>query len=891
MIKDEWKSLLSNKFMMVVVIAIMIIPTIYTTIFLGSMWDPYGNIDKLPVAIVNNDKSVVYENKTMDVGSELVNNLKENNSLDFNFVDKDVAKNGLENGTYYMVVTIPENFSENATTLMDEAPKKMELEYEINPGTNYIASKMGQTAVTKIRNNIQEKITKQYAEIIFDNIHNLGAGLTDAANGTDDIIDGVDKLKNGNKEISSNLQKLASSSLTFKEGATELQLGLGKYTDGVEAAKNGAAELQSGVHRYTNATDTVKDGVRELQSGILKYTDGVQKVNDGSKQFTTAIGNFNKVLPEFSKGISQISSKSGDLRNGVNSISSANTQVINSMNAISESIGSIVDKDSDTQKNISELKNANIQLNNAIQSLNKKIKNSNSSDITNSLENIGTNAENAGEVYKKTISQIKESSAFSKLSDSEKAEILKILQENGDDLNNNLTEIGDNTNNVASKFSSSMSEIDNGVNSLVDSSNMVLSSNMNTINKLSDGLISVKSTLDGNQQNMGIIQAMNQINNQFNNLSSSINLYTESIEQVNNKSSNIPLGINQLFLGVNKIDNALSKLSENNAELNGGVAKLYTGLNQLTSNNSQLNEGTDRLYNGLNTLTSNNGTLLSGVSKLSEGAQKISDGSDKLADGSMVLGEGLNDLYDGTVVLDKGLKDGADEVNSTKTSNDTYEMVANPVQTCENFMTNVDNNGNAMAPYMMCVGLWVACIAFCIMYPLTSYSGEMENGFKWWLSKASVLLFVTVVQAIVMVFMLKSINGLNPARLYQTILIACISSATFMAIMYFFNILMGKVGSFLMLIFMVLQLGGCAGTYPVELASPIYSFIKPLMPFTYCVHAFRAAICDGVSITNDILVCLSILLGFVLMTIVVFHFKAKKEMNEQDDLKDSLISA
>lgn len=116
MIKSEWQSFFKNKFMVVAIIAIMIIPTIYTTIFLGSMWDPYGNVDKLPVAIVNKDKSVIYEDKVMDVGNELVDNLKESNSLDFNFVDEDVAERGLENGTYYMVVTIPEDFSANATT-------------------------------------------------------------------------------------------------------------------------------------------------------------------------------------------------------------------------------------------------------------------------------------------------------------------------------------------------------------------------------------------------------------------------------------------------------------------------------------------------------------------------------------------------------------------------------------------------------------------------------------------------------------------------------------------------------------------------------------------------------------------------------------------------------
>lgn len=144
MIKSEWQSFFKNKFMVVAIIAIMIIPTIYTTIFLGSMWDPYGNVDKLPVAIVNKDKSVIYEDKVMDVGNELVDNLKESNSLDFNFVDEDVAERGLENGTYYMVVTIPEDFSANATTLMDDEPQQMALDYETNPGTNYIASKMSE---------------------------------------------------------------------------------------------------------------------------------------------------------------------------------------------------------------------------------------------------------------------------------------------------------------------------------------------------------------------------------------------------------------------------------------------------------------------------------------------------------------------------------------------------------------------------------------------------------------------------------------------------------------------------------------------------------------------------------------------------------------------------
>ena len=101
----------------------MLIPSIYACVFLGSMWDPYGNIGDLPVAVVNYDKSVDYNDKTLSIGDDLVDKLKDNDSLKFNFVDSDTAEQGIENGTYYMVITIPKDFSQNATTLMDANPK------------------------------------------------------------------------------------------------------------------------------------------------------------------------------------------------------------------------------------------------------------------------------------------------------------------------------------------------------------------------------------------------------------------------------------------------------------------------------------------------------------------------------------------------------------------------------------------------------------------------------------------------------------------------------------------------------------------------------------------------------------------------------------------------
>ena len=115
--KVEKQSFFKRHFKTLATVAIVTIPSIYTAFFLGSMWDPYGKVENLPVAVVNNDQSVEYNDATLSVGEGLVENLKQNDSLAFNFVDNSTAERGLENGTYYMVITIPEDFSKNASTV------------------------------------------------------------------------------------------------------------------------------------------------------------------------------------------------------------------------------------------------------------------------------------------------------------------------------------------------------------------------------------------------------------------------------------------------------------------------------------------------------------------------------------------------------------------------------------------------------------------------------------------------------------------------------------------------------------------------------------------------------------------------------------------------------
>ena len=105
----EWKAILKKPTFIIVMIGVALIPALYNIIFLSSMWDPYGQVSDLPVAVVNKDQSATYNGQKMEIGKDMVSNLKDNDSLDFHFVDEKAAKDGLKNGDYYMIVTLPED--------------------------------------------------------------------------------------------------------------------------------------------------------------------------------------------------------------------------------------------------------------------------------------------------------------------------------------------------------------------------------------------------------------------------------------------------------------------------------------------------------------------------------------------------------------------------------------------------------------------------------------------------------------------------------------------------------------------------------------------------------------------------------------------------------------
>lgn len=215
---QELLSIFRNKKLLIPIIAVLFIPVLYSGMFLWAFWDPYEHLSDLPVAVVNSDSGSTIDGETLELGNDLVEKLKENQDFGFEFVSEEEGTKGLEQQKYYMLIKIPKDFSENATTLMDEHPEKLELVYIPNESFNFLSAQIGGTAAEKIKASVSEKVSETYAETMFDKIGELADGLGQASDGASELNDGAVKLKDGSKELYDNLSVLASKSIEFNQG-------------------------------------------------------------------------------------------------------------------------------------------------------------------------------------------------------------------------------------------------------------------------------------------------------------------------------------------------------------------------------------------------------------------------------------------------------------------------------------------------------------------------------------------------------------------------------------------------------------------------------------------------------------------------------------------------
>lgn len=564
---EELKALIKSPKLWVTMIGVALVPALYNLSFLGSMWDPYGNVENLPVAVVNEDKSATLNDKTLTIGDDMVDSMSKNKALDYHFVSQKKADKGLKDGDYYMVITLPEDLSEKASSLLTDNPKKLNIKYQTTAGRSFVASKMSESAMTKLKDTVSENITETYTKAVFKSMSSLQDGLKKASDGGTQLVDGSQKLESGSQTITDNLNTAASGSQTLADGTATLSSGLTTYTNGVSTLASGANELNSNSVALISGIAQLKESSTQVQ----RLVDGANSLTDGLQQLATST----TLSAEESANIQSLISGLPQLNAGIQQLNA-------SVSEISTNVGI--------------------------------------TQISTVLSDIASQAQGILKAEEKDssarLTAIQETAAYQSLDASQQAELVNALNTSGNSVSQQAQQILTDVQTMetaltelSSSLSSKVTELQAGVSQIASQSNIALPGSVAALTKLSAGLTKV-NTVTTTQ----LVPGSSQI--------------ASGVSTLNTKLSS---GANELLTGATTYTNAVSQIASganqlvaNNTQLTSGASQLQSGAEALASGSSQLAAGSGTLTNGLTTLTDGLTTLTSSLSDASHQLSLVS---------------------------------------------------------------------------------------------------------------------------------------------------------------------------------------------------------------------------------------------------------------------------
>ena len=865
----EWKAIFKKPTFIIVMIGISLIPALYNIIFLSSMWDPYGQLSELPVAVVNNDKEATYNGNTMAIGKDMVSNLKENKSLDFHFVNEEEGKKGLEDGDYYMVVTLPSDLSEKATSILTDHPEQMNIDYQTSSGHSFIASKMSDSAMTQLKQNVSASVTETYTKALFQKMGDLKSGLTKAADGSEQLANGAGQLAEGSQTLSSNLDTLASSSLTFSDGTNQFTKGLTTYVTGVKQLNSGLGTFNDGLQSYTSAVSQVDNGLNQLSSktpelvtgvnqlntGMKTYAGGVSQLNTGLNQFSVGVNAYTSGVDKLSVGTNQLSSQSDTLRNGITQLNKGIKEISTQLNTTSQQ-----------KEDITQLASSLDELNKALQSVtvsdNTDLKNTISNDLTNITTLAQTIVTNSQTEQEKILTNLQATATYQSLTDTQKQELTAAVSNNSNSTIESakaiLTTVGDLKENLGS-----INQPVSNLSTLQTKANQLLPIASSSLTSMSSGFTQLQNAVD-NQ----LVPGSQSIENGVNAYTKGLDTISLGVNQLSEKNTTLTTSLDQLVSGSSKLTENSSKLTTGLDTLAGKTPELVTGIEKLSSGSSQLNSkssdliaGLDKIQLGSSQLTDKSSQLLSASSQLGNGAAKIADGAGKLAEGGATLTAGIESLQIGTTDLGQGLSNASNQLKSASTESKNAETLSKPLSLSKTDNDQVPVNGIGMAPYMISVALFVAALSTNMIFAKLPSGRHPESRWAWFKSRFEINGVIAVLAA-VLVYGGVHLIGLTANHEMRTLFLIIIASLTFMSMVTALTTWNSRLGAFFSLILLLLQLASSAGTYPLALTNDFFKSVNPWLPMSYSVSGLRQTISMTGNIHHQVV--------FLLITLVLF---------------------
>ncbi|MFF9404361.1 YhgE/Pip family protein [Streptomyces anandii] len=277
-------------------VALLVLPLLYGALYLWSFWDPYGRLDRIPVALVNDDTGATADGRRLTAGADLTDQLMKSEVFDWHRVSAAEARRGVEDGTYYLSLTMPSDFSERIASSSGGSPETSALQVRTNDANNYIVGQISKTVFNEVRTAASTKASRGFLDKIFISFSDIHGQTAKAAGSADRLTGGIGKAEKGSKDLADGLSKAGKVSGKLSKGLTKL--------DG------GAATLEDGSAQIADGTQALADRVNAADAKVGPFLKGHQKaigdtarlVADSAKTVRHNLDTLVKTAPGAAKG-------------------------------------------------------------------------------------------------------------------------------------------------------------------------------------------------------------------------------------------------------------------------------------------------------------------------------------------------------------------------------------------------------------------------------------------------------------------------------------------------------------------------------------------------------------------------------------------------------------
>lgn len=289
---EDIKNIRRVPFVIILLLGLSILPSFYAWFNLSSTWDPYNNTEGIKIAVVNEDKGAKVEGKDINVGDQLVKQLKKNDKFGWEFVDRKKADNGVEKGDYYASIYLHKTFSEEVTSIYNKKPKKAVIDYKVNEKLNAIAPKMTNAGASSIVDSLNKEFGENATQALLKEANQVGLDI-------ENELPTMSKIKNAVLTAEDNLPKIEE----FKEKVIEIdehQDDITHYKDEFEALGNYKGDINEGVNKINE--------VNSKMGEINQAAELITALNAKMPEIESALAKANKVqeqFPKINKGVPQ----------------------------------------------------------------------------------------------------------------------------------------------------------------------------------------------------------------------------------------------------------------------------------------------------------------------------------------------------------------------------------------------------------------------------------------------------------------------------------------------------------------------------------------------------------------------------------------------------------